>query len=127
MIPFGWSSRKSCAIPPANPTIAPSLGPSMIAINIVTTYISSGRTPRSFTWANTVDCSSNAVTITAESARIRRSTRYPPPPLVCITSTNSRAEKSTAGRTVTNSWRSLVPGITCETWPITRPGGNSPR
>ena len=46
VIPFGWSSRKSCAMPPANPITAPSFGPSRIAIEIVTTYNSSGRTPQ---------------------------------------------------------------------------------
>ena len=34
--PFGWFIRKSCARPLANPTVAPSLGPSSSAIAIVT-------------------------------------------------------------------------------------------
>ena len=74
VMPLGVFSRKSCAIPPANPTTAPSCGPSRIAMMIVTRYISSGFTPSSFICAKTVDCSSSAVTITTAMDRTRRVT-----------------------------------------------------
>ena len=38
VMPFGASRRKSCAMPPANPVIAPEAGPSKIAKQIVDVY-----------------------------------------------------------------------------------------
>jgi hypothetical protein len=71
VIPFGWLSMKSWAMPAANPPEAPAVGPSSIASTIVIRYASSGLAPNSWIWLKMVVCRSSAVRITAahESAR----------------------------------------------------------
>ena len=76
-------------------------------MRIVTTYRSSGRTPSSLICEKTVDCSRSEVMMTAAErgpgARSAFARDF-------STSTNSSAEKSTAGRTLMVSWIALTDG-----------------